>query len=170
MKQAPYLLFLALASCSALPTTPMSSQPSLADGRHAGEREPVLYVGGMMLSEYRLGGLQPVHSVELSAGVDSMALDPRGNLYVAQGGIDYGGVFIYNARTLTKLAEIDAENSQSLAFDRNGYLYDANCSVVSIYPPHGHKTIETLRRNVACVLLSSSSGTLFVGSNGSIDV
>jgi DNA-binding beta-propeller fold protein YncE len=132
----------------------------------------VLYVGSTwpILSEYRLGSSKPFRSVKTTVGVDALASDSLGNLYVAEGGIDDGGVFVYDAAGLKLLREMGLEASTSLTVDRNNYLYDANCSAVAIYPPNINKSVQTLHRGAQCNVLLDSSENLYVATYDAVNV
>lgn len=133
---------------------------------------PVLYVGSgtPMFSQYRLGSSEPLRTIKTSESINSFAEDSLGDLYVAQGGIDGGGVAVYDVRNLSLLRTGYAENSVSVAVDRNDYLYDAICSVVAIFPPNSDKQVRALRRGAPCSVTFDQSQNLYAASSGGIDI
>ncbi|HEY2475459.1 MAG TPA: hypothetical protein VGI19_11735 [Candidatus Cybelea sp.] len=170
-----YFFALALVSCNALaPPTPPTSAARVSS-QHAMRpraKEAVLYVGSVwpIFSVYRLGSSKPLRTVKTSIGVDTFALDSLGDLYVAEGGIDDGAVFVYDVTHLKVLREMGLEASSSLAVDANNYLYDANCSAVSIYPPNSNKSEQVLHHGAQCQVLLDSSGRLYVATNAAVDI
>lgn len=177
MNRRPLACFYAvvLASCSSLaPQTPATSADSIAS-RQAVRPEAkggVLYVGSSwpIFSVYRLGSAKPMRTVKTSVFVDAFALDSLGNLYIAEGGVDDGGVWVYDAANLKVLRVMGLEASASLAVDANNYLYDANCSVVSIYPPNSNKSEQTLRHGAQCPILLDRSENLYVATSAAVDI
>jgi len=66
-------------------------------------RQPFLYVGGAELSQYALGSSKPLHTVNLSLGASAIALNGRGNLFLANGGVSEGYIAVYDAQSLNLL-------------------------------------------------------------------
>jgi hypothetical protein len=133
-------------------------------------REPFLYVGGAKLSQYALGSSKPLHTVNLSLGASAIALDGRGNLFVANGGISEGYIAVYDAQSLELLRSEDLTDDTFLAVGR--YLYATNCGDgINVFTPGGMKyDYARYLRNGACAMAVDAEDNLFVAGGNSIAV
>ncbi len=135
-------------------------------------RQPFLYVGGAKLSQYALGSSKPMHSVSLSFGASAIALDGRGNLFVANGGISEGYIAVYDAQSLKLLRSEELTDDTFLAVGRRGYLYATNCGDgINVFTPGGMQYDYTRDiRNGACAMAVDGDDNLFVAAGNSIAV
>jgi len=98
-------------------------------GRPSGAKHgPFLYVAGTTISQYRLGTTTPLHTLRAPlGGTSALALDPRGNLFAANGvSTSLDSITVYNAADLS-------------AMDSAGALYGANLarSYIGVFEPSG---------------------------------
>jgi DNA-binding beta-propeller fold protein YncE len=135
-------------------------------------QEPFLYVGGAKLSQYALGSSKPLHTLNLSLGASAIALDDRGNLFVANGGISEGYVAVYDAQSLKLLRSEELTDDTFLAVGRRGYLYATNCGDgINVFTPGGMKYDYTRSlRNGACAMAVDGNDNLLVAGDNSIAV
>jgi DNA-binding beta-propeller fold protein YncE len=162
-------LVLCCAHCGGAGAPPQTALPqavSLAQG-------PFLYVGGAKLSQYALGSSKPLHSVNLSLGASAIALDNRGNLFVANGNISEGYIAVYDAQSL-KLSRSEVLTDDTfVAVSRRGYLYASNCGGgIDVFTPGGMKYDYTryLRSGAVCALAFDRSDDLFVLDGNSVAI
>lgn len=135
-------------------------------------QQPFLYVGGAKLSQYALGSSKPLHTLNLSLGASAIALDGRGNLFVANGGASEGYVAVYDAQSLKLLRSEELTDDTFLAVGRRGYLYATNCGDgINVFSPGGLKYDYTrYMRSGACAMAVDGEDNLFVAGGNSIVV
>lgn len=134
-----------------------------------------LYVGGGTLSEFALGSSKPRHQLNSNLGVAALAFDPSsGILYAGNGGISWGTLSSYDAKSLKPLNTFEGiDGIVSLAVDRSGYLYVATCAPrILVFTPGGAKLVNQIGRGTGsvCALAFDGSGQLYAANNRSIDV
>ena len=167
-----------LAGCSqaaihsgALPDAGSAGPAAGAFGPPTG---PFLYVGSGVtgLAQYSLGDSKPRRMVATQAYVGALAFDSNDHLFASGGGVSEGLVAVYDARTLTLLRSIGLAGANGLATDSSGYLFVANCSVVSEYAPGGTKLFHVYRDHVGgtCALAFDRSGNLYAAGEHSIAI
>jgi hypothetical protein len=135
-------------------------------------RQPFLYVGGAELSQYALGSSKPLHTVNLSLGASAIALDGRGNLFLANGGISEGYIAVYDAQSLELLRSEELTDDTFLAVGRRGYLYATNCGDgIDVFTPGGMKyDYSRYLRDGACAMAVDQDDNLFVAGGNSVAV
>jgi len=165
------LLGLLGAGCSSaflqtevVPEAPVANVQPNAQGHASG---PLLYAGDLFdqISQYRLGSSKPVRSIQAVTQAYALATDSLGNLFAANGQVDYGEVDVYSAENLGLLRRIQYLSSPvSLATDRHNYLYIANDSGILVYAPGGTKLVHVMRRGTACALAFDQAGDLYAAN------
>jgi sugar lactone lactonase YvrE len=138
-----------------LPLAPSASQPAhVATG-------PFLYVGGQMLSQYKLGSSKPLHSVQGTDGeaFGLLTLDSAGYLITRE---TISLIPIFDANTLQKLYTAYGDYTESLAVNRSNDIYGANCGDgISVYSPVGKGKGFVRRQNGVCTIAFDRAGKLY---------
>jgi hypothetical protein len=134
-----------------------------------------LYVGGGKLSEFALGESTPRRQLNSDLGVVALAFDPSsGILYAGNGGISWGTLSSYDAKSLTPLNTFNGiDGIVSLVVDRSGYLYAATCGPgILVFAPGGTKLVNQIKRGTrrVCGLAFDGSGQLYAANDRSVDV
>jgi hypothetical protein len=165
-------LLLCCAQCAGA-GPPNSASPATLPNATFSPSGPFLYVGGGELSQYALGDSNPRHSVDLSLGASALALDNRGNLFVANGGASEGYIAVYDAQSLELRRSEELTDDTFLAVSRRGYLYASNCGGgIDVFTPGGLKYDYTryLRTGTVCALAFDRDDDLFVVDGNSIAI
>jgi DNA-binding beta-propeller fold protein YncE len=165
-------LLLCCAQCAGA-GPPNSQSPATLPNAGRSALGPFLYIAGGKLSQYALGDSNPRHSVDLSLGASALALDSRGNLFVANGGASEGYIAVYVAQSLELRRSEELTDDTFLAVGRRGYLYASNCGGgINVFTPGGIKYDYThyLRRGAVCALAFDRDDELFVVDGNSIAV
>ena len=165
-------LLLCCAQCAGV-GPPNSQSPATLPNAGRSALGPFLYIGGGKLSQYALGDSNPRHSVDLSLGASALALDSRGDLFVANGGASEGYIAVYDAQSLELRRSEELTDDTFLAVGRRGYLYASNCGGgINVFTPGGIKYDYThyLRKGAVCALAFDRDDDLFVVDGNSIAV
>lgn len=179
--QLPFTAAIALFCCTACSVQsqvpPMSqvapnfvSQTVRPEGSHQ-----FLYVGGGQLSEFALGNSKPRRRLNSDLGVAALAFDPSsGILYAGNGGISWGTLSSYDAKSLKPLNTFEGiDGIVSLAVDRSGYLYVATCTRgILVFAPGAAKIVNQIQRGTrrVCGLAFDESGQLYAANDHSVNV
>lgn len=134
-----------------------------------------LYVGGGAFSEFALGASKPRRRLNSDLGVAALAFDPSsGTLYAGNGGISWGTLSSYDAKSLKLLNTFNGiDGIVSLATDRSGYLYVAMCGPgILVFTPGGAKLFNQIKRGTdsVCGLAFDGSGQLYAANDRSVNV
>lgn len=165
-------LLLCCAQCAGA-GSPNAASPATLPNTAFSPLGPFLYVGGSKLSQYALGRSNPRHSLDLGLGASALALDNRGNLFVANGGISSGDITVYDAQNLELQRSEERTDDTFLAVGRSGYLYATNCGGgINVFTPGGlqYDYSRYLRKGAVCALAFDPYDDLFVVDGNSIAV
>jgi hypothetical protein len=139
-------------------------------GRPSGAKHgPFLYVAGTTISQYSLGTTTPLHTLRAPlGGTSALALDPRGNLFAANGvSTSLDSITVYNAADLSLERTVEGQFVVSFAFDRNDYAYGAIGRIAVFRPGGGKRLLRLIARGTEDGVLSiamDSAGALY-GAN-----
>lgn len=110
----------------------------------------------------------------LNTGPTAMAINGRGNLFVANFQANAVSVYAPGATSPWRVITQGLDGPRALAFDRSGDLYVANNlgKSVTVYAPGSGTVLRTItdRVNGPEALVFSKAGYLFVGNNGSSQI
>ena len=165
-------LLLCCAQCAGA-GPPNSASPATLPNAAPSALGPFLYVGGGKLSQDARGDSNPRQSVDLSLGASALALDNRGNLFVANGDVSEGYIAVYDAQSLELRRSEALTDDTFLAVSNRGYLYASNCGGgIDVFTPGGMKYDYTryLRNGAVCSLAIDRDDDLFVVDGNSIAV
>ncbi len=160
-----------IGAADVIPQSPVTTHPAQPKYRS----KSFLYAGSLwpLLSKYALDSSKPLRSIKTREGPVAIALDSIGNLIAETGDISHGFIAVYDAASLKRLRAIDGIWAVSLAVDRDGYVYAADCGDgIVVLSPGGTKVSHVIYQRVrgACTLAFSRSGDLYVANEDSISV
>ena len=107
-----------------------------------------LYVGGLKVSEYRLGSIHPLHSASADGTAEAMAADSLGNLFaISVYGSSATALRIFDARTL-KARPYSGPTGNAVAIDANNYIYLRGFGKITVLTPGAGQQLRVMRKGV----------------------
>ena len=167
-----------LVACGGSPTfvqppgrVAADTSPDRISGAATAKAGVRLYVGGVNVSEYLLGHVHPLRSVNTGGNVQTMAADSIGNLFAATtyGSDEYLRTF--DARTL-RVRPGYGPYAGPIAVDRDNYVYVRGYGHITVLNPGGMKKLRVMRKHIDWngPLAFDRSGKLYVANISAITV
>lgn len=132
-----------------------------------------LYVGGIKISEYRLGSVHPLRSANPDGTAEAMRTDSLGNLFaISLYGSSARALRIFDARSL-KTQPYSGSAGNTIAIDANNYLYLRGYGEITVLTPGAAQKLHVMRKGIKYrpgPMVFDSSGKLYVSNAASIAV